>query len=144
MLSCTFFGHRDCKESIKPLLLDAIEKMITSCGVSTFYVGNHGNFDIFVLQVLRKLKEKYPQILFWVVLSDMPCGDLANVNVSKETILPSGIENVPKRFAILYRNNWMIKNSNYVITYITHSYGGAAQFAQKAKRLKRTVINLAN
>ena len=30
----------------------------------------------------------------------------------------------------------------YVITYITHSWGGAAQYAKKALRLKKTVIPL--
>ena len=36
----------------------------------------------------------------------------------------------------------MIKQSDYVVTYITHSWGGAAQFAEMAERQKKTVINL--
>ena len=41
-----------------------------------------------------------------------------------------------------WRNKWMLKQSDYVVTYITHSWGGAAQFAEIAARQKKTVINL--
>ena len=57
------------------------------------------------------------------------------------TVYPEGIETVPKRFAISWRNKWMLKESDYVVTYITHTWRGAAQFAESAKRQKN-VINL--
>ena len=37
----------------------------------------------------------------------------------------------------------MIKQSDYVVTYITHSWGGAAQFAEMAERQSKEVIRLA-
>ena len=36
----------------------------------------------------------------------------------------------------------MIEQSDYVVTYITHSWGGAAQFAELAEKQKKTVINV--
>ena len=36
----------------------------------------------------------------------------------------------------------MIKQSDYVVTYITHSWGGAAQFAEMVKKQKKIVISL--
>ena len=36
----------------------------------------------------------------------------------------------------------MLKQSDYVVTYITHSWGGAAQFAEMAERKGKTVINI--
>jgi len=57
-------------------------------------------------------------------------------------MLPEGIETVHPRFAISWRNKWMIKQSDYVVTYITHSWGGAAQFAGKAEQQKKKVIHL--
>ena len=36
----------------------------------------------------------------------------------------------------------MLKQSDYVVTYITHTWGGAYQYAEKAKRQKKVVINL--
>ena len=57
-------------------------------------------------------------------------------------MLPEGIEAVHPRFAISWRNKWMIKQSDYVVTYITHPWGGAAQFAEMAKKQQKAVINL--
>ena len=63
---------------------------------------------------------------------------------SELTILPEGIETVPPRFAISYRNKWMIEQSDYVITYVIHSWGGAAQFKELAEKKGKTVIELLN
>jgi hypothetical protein len=58
-----------------------------------------------------------------------------------DTVLPEGIESVHPHYAISWRNNWMLKQSDYVVTYITHSWGGAAQFAKKAQKAGKRVIN---
>ena len=41
-----------------------------------------------------------------------------------------------------WRNDWMLKQSDYVITYITHSWGGAAQYSKKASNSGKFVVNL--
>jgi len=53
------------------------------------------------------------------------------------------METIHPRFAISWRNKWMIKQSDYVVTYITHSWGSAAQFAEKAEKKDKKVINIA-
>ena len=58
-----------------------------------------------------------------------------------DTMLPEGIESLHPHYAISWRNNWMLKQSDYVVTYITRSYGGASRYAEKAKRQKKIVIN---
>ena len=60
------------------------------------------------------------------------------------TMLPKGIESVHPHYAISWRNNWMLKQSNYVVTYITHSYGGAAQYVHKAAQRSKIIMNLAD
>ena len=145
MSICTFFGHRNCPHTIKPLLRQTIINLIEIQAIHTFYVGNHGNFDALVYSVLQELSAQYPQIRYTVVLAYLPQKKDALQNIdAAHTMLPDGIETVPKRFAISYRNKWMLKQSDLVITYITHSFGGAAQFAETAQRQKKTVINLAN
>ena len=59
-----------------------------------------------------------------------------------DTMLPEGIESVHPHYAISWRNNWMLIQSDYVVTYITHTYGGAHQYSEKAKRQKKNVINI--
>ena len=49
---------------------------------------------------------------------------------------------MPLRFAISYRNKWMIEQSDYVVTYVNHSWGGAAQFKELAEKKGKTVIEL--
>lgn len=136
---CTFFGHSECPEDTKKRLCEAIIDLIENHSVDTFYVGNHGTFDAIVRSVLRELKTVYPHIRYAVVLAYMPEETEAD---QSDTMLPEGIETVPKRFAIFWRNRWMLRYSEYVVTYITHSWGGAAQFAETAERQGKTVINL--
>ena len=141
MASCTFFGHRECPDAIKTQLRAVLTDLLTNHDVDMFYVGNQGQFDAIVRGVLRELKKEYPQINYAVVLAYMP-GKQTEYDDYSDTMLPEGIESVHPRYAISWRNNWMLRQSNYVVTYITHSWGGAAQFAEKANRQKKTVINL--
>ena len=66
-----------------------------------------------------------------------------NIYDSMETLYPEGLECVHPRYAISWRNKWMIRESNVVVTYITHSWGGAAQFAEIAKKKGKRIINVA-
>ena len=143
MSVCTFFGHRDCPVSVKPKLRAALVELIEKEGVDTFYVGRQGAFDAMVRSMLRELGELYPHISWAVVLERLPwrreefdAGDFA------ETIFPEGLELAPPRFAISRRNDWMLKQADFVVCYIVYHGGGAAQFAEKARRQGKTVINL--
>ncbi len=142
MAACTFFGHRDCPDAVEPKLTEVLTDLIINYNVDMFYVGNQGRFDAIVRRVLRELKQEYPAIDYAVVLAYMP-GKQTEYDDYSDTMLPEGIESVHPRYAISWRNNWMLQQSDYVVTYITHSYGGAAQYAQKEKNDCRTVINLA-
>ena len=141
MATCTFFGHRDCPDRIKPKLRATLIDLIENHDVDLFYVGNQGQFDAMVRHTLRQLKQEYPHINYAVVLAYMP-GKQKEYEDYSDTMLPEGIETVHPRYAISWRNNWMLKQADYVITYITHSWGGAAQFAKKASALNKSVFNL--
>ncbi len=143
MKICTFLGHRDAAGDIAPVLEKTIEKLIVEQDVTLFYVGDCGNFDSFALHALRKIKGIYPHIVYVVVLAYMPGEQEAHRYRLGETLIPEGIETVPKRFAISFRNLWMIRRADYVIAYQIRSYGGAAQFCQKAIRYGKKVINIA-
>ena len=142
---CSFLGHKDTPGAIYLQLVAVIEELITESGVTSFMVGNHGSFDSMVLTALRKLKESHPHICYNVALAYMPTQKQEyELYDSSETFLPEGIETVPKRFAITWRNKWMVRESDIIICYITHSWGGAAQFVEYAKRQNKVIINLAD
>ena len=145
MSVCTFFGHRDCPNSIKPKLREVLIDLIENHAVNMFYVGQQGAFDGIVRSVLKELVLLYPHIRYAVVLERLPQKrDELDTRDYSDTMLPEGIETAHPRFAISWRNNWMLKQSDYVVTYITHSWGGAAQFAEKAERQKKTILRLGN
>ncbi len=140
MAVCTFFGHRDCPDTIRPRLRRELETLIIQHHVDIFYVGNQGSFDALVRSVLRELQQKFPQIQYAVVLAYLP-GKQTEADNS-DTILPEGIETVSPRYAISWRNNWMLNQADVVVTYITHSWGGAAQFAVKAEKQGKRMVRL--
>jgi len=138
---CTFFGHRDCPDTIKPKLREVLVDLISNHDVDIFYVGHQGQFDAYVRSVLRGLKQEYPHIQYAVVLAYMP-GKQNEYDDYSDTMLPEGIESVHPRYAISWRNNWMLKQSSYVVTYITHTWGGAYRFEKKAVAENKLIIYL--
>ena len=141
MSVCTFFGHQDCPNTIKLKLQETLVDLIENHGVDMFYVGNQGRFDAIVRDVLQDLQREYPDIRYAVVLAYMP-GKQSEYDDYSDTMLPEGIESVHPRYAISWRNNWMLKQSDYVVTYITHSWGGAYQSVQEANTHGKIIIRL--
>lgn len=132
MPACTFFGHSDCPD-LRAELKYAVMQLV-EVGVDTFYVGNQGRFDAQVRRVLSKLGVRYA-----VVLAYLP--KAANGELG-DTMFPEGMELVHPRFAIDRRNRWMLERSEYVVTYVRHSWGGAAKFAALADRQGKQIIRL--
>ena len=134
----TFFGHRDAQKEIESALRLTLIDLIENKNATVFYVGNHGDFDAMVRRQLEGLSKTYP-IKYYVVLAYMPG---KNDIPDEHSILPEGIETVPRRFAINYRNKWMLTKSDIVVTYVTHNFGGAWRFKEMAERLEMMIIKL--
>ena len=139
-MTATFFGHKDTPKEIEPTLRTTLVDLIENHDATKFYVGNNGNFDTMVRRQLENLSQTYP-ITYNIVLAYLPTKK-SEYDDYTNTILPEGIETAPKRFAISWRNKWMIQQSDVVVTYVTHSFGGAAQFKEMAERQGKTLIEL--
>ena len=140
---CTFFGHHMVAQKIEPALRSTLIDLIEIHDVRLFYVGNHGAFDAMVYRVLRELAVKY-SIEIRVVRAYLPeKKNEHNADDYADTVLPEGIETVPKRFAIAYRNKWMLERADFVITYVVSDIGsGAAQFKRLAAKKGKQIIEL--
>ena len=134
----TFFGHRDTPKETEPALRLTLIDLIENKNATVFYVGNHGNFDAMVHRQLEDLSKTYP-IKYYVVLAYMPG---KNAEPDEHSILPEGIETVPRRFAINYRNKWMLTKSDIVVTYVTRHFGGAWEFKQLAKKQEKNIFSV--
>ena len=144
MKTCTFFGNRDCLQSVYPALKSVVTDLIRNRGVRTFYVGTQGIFDGIVQRVLSEVSKEYADLNCYVVLAYFP-----NMKQKKTsyydlpTLLPEGIEKILPRFAISWRNRWMIQKADYVVVYTKiNPNGKAADFAQYERKKGKTVIQI--
>ena len=143
----TFCGHSNClfsdeeKVKLKQLLIKEIRKNPTC----KFYLGGYGDFDSLCLRTLRELKTDFPNIelLFITPYLDKNYSKLELAKYYYDDVIFPPIENVPRKFAILKRNEWMVDSADLVISYVKYSWGGAVKTVEYAKRKKKQIINLA-
>ena len=120
--------------------------MLAENGKVKFLVGNQGKFDLAVQRCLRKMKEKDASIDCETVLAYLPReGDTEGTSCNLlPTVYPQGLENVPQRYAICRRNDWMLNCADAVIIYMNRNYGETARIYRKAKYKNLRIINLAD
>ena len=100
-MEVTFFGHRDAPPSIKPALEKTIRYLINSQNATVFYVGNNGNFDLFVADILHKLTSEFSQIKYYIVLAYMPQkSNMIQQVYLPHTLYPESVANGIPKFAI--------------------------------------------
>lgn len=144
---CCFAGHSSIlgKEDLPEKLKKEIVDLIENHNVTTFYNGGKGDFDWLCAHTIDDLKKDYPFVKSYCILSYMPKEKDEYDNTLKifdDTIYPD-IEKIPPRFAIIKRNEWMVKNSDFMIAYVENHFGGAyktLQYAERKKNIK--IINL--
>lgn len=135
---CTFIGHRDTPKEINPKLRQVLLNLIENKKVDIFYVGNHGSFDYMVKELLKELKQIY-HINYYVVLAYIPAKN--DYTDYYDTIYLDELNTVPHKYRIIERNKWMIKKSDFVVTYIRH-LGNAREFKEIAKKQNKNIIDL--
>ena len=135
-----FCGHRDVvysnnlKRQLKFVLCDLILE-----GADAFLLGGYGSFDSMAAMAVRELKSTYPHIRSSLVLAYLDRD--YNAELYDDTIYPP-LERVPLRYAISQRNRWMVDAADVVVSYVIHSYGGAATTLRYAEQKKKRVIHL--
>lgn len=142
-MTCCFFGHHDCTDAVKPLIRQKIMEIYEKYPDTVFCVGNQGRFDALVLSVFKDMLREGMEPDFCVVLAYHPNKSSVPDVTPEYTLYTEGIERVPRRFAISWRNKWMVQKSDMVICYIRHRHGGAAKFVEMAEKKNLRIIFLA-
>lgn len=148
MKIASFFGHRDFMETNE--LCHSIKTEILNCiknkGIDTFYLGGYGAFDYCCAKYISEIKRQYPYIKSFLVLPyiDKKFDEYKQkyINTTFDGTIYPPLENVPLRFAISKRNEWIIKHSDFIIFYINRTWGGANKFFEYAIKGKKDCINL--
>ena len=121
---CVFFGYKECNSLDAEVLRYTIEVLIGQ-GVDEFLVGHQGQFDSIVRRCLKSLQEKYPNIHYSVVLTYLPT-ERQEYEDYTDTMCPEGIELVHPKYAIDWRNRYLVDSADICVCYIDHTWGGHA------------------
>ncbi|MBE5743081.1 MAG: hypothetical protein E7360_07235 [Clostridiales bacterium] len=146
-MTITFCGHSNfsfdntIKQKLKKLLLQEIRKN-PAC---KFYLGGYGDFDSLCLNILKEIKADFPtiELLFITPYLNDNYSKLETAKLYYDGIIYPPLENVPRRFCILKRNEWMVDEADLVIAFVKYSWGGAAKTLEYVKRKKVKFFNLA-
>ena len=129
---CFFIGHRDAPHRIFPCLVEAVERCITERGITEFLVGGYGRFDAMAADAVRLLQEKYENVKLTRLLAYYdPHTKIPGIERFDDSMYPDGLENTPKRAAIIKANRYAVNNSQYVIAYVYH-YGNSRDLLEYA------------
>jgi len=125
--SCCFFGHRKIDESpeLTEKLILTIENLINERKVTDFYFGSKSEFNSLCLEMVTRLKEKYPHIRRIYVRSDYP-----DISDSYENYLLENYEDTyflekmrnAGKASYVERNQEMINKSAFCIFYYNENY----------------------
>ena len=142
----TFCGHSNYIDNRKDeeKLLDFLEKVAQDKEVD-FYLGGYGNFDAFALSCAKKYKERHSnaKLVFVTPYIDEWLNQRKDIiNKTYDSIIYPELESVPKKFAVLKRNEWMVNQSDYIFAYVKTHYGGAYKSLLYAHKHKKAYKNL--
>ena len=144
----TFCGHarfHKSEEYEKKLLVFLEEKIGDQS--AEMYLGGYGEFDSFAYDCCKKYQKTHPNISLVLITPyltiDYQCNHLHYQKARYDSILYPEIEDKPKRYAITYRNKYMVEKADYVVAYVSHDWGGAYTTYKHAKRKGKEIFNLA-
>ena len=145
----TFLGHRDfipdneCKER----MISIFDELVRDNAVE-FYLGGYGRFDDFAYSCCEIYAKAHPKAsLVFVtpyITEEYQRNHLAEIEEKYHSIIYPEIEMVPKRFAITYRNRYMVDKADLVICYVKREWGGAFQAIKYAIGRGKKVLNIAD
>ena len=145
----TFCGHSNYSSNLEDeeRLLKFLEKVVCENQVD-FYLGGYGNFDSFAYECCKKYKETHPKVSLVFVTPYLTVeyqkNHLEYQKTRYDEIVYPDIEDKPPRFAIIYRNRYMVDKADYVVAYVSHDWGGAYTTYKYAQRKGKKIFNLAD
>ncbi len=143
----TFCGHGKfsyCKDD-EARLLEYLENRISGQDVE-FYFGADGSFDSFVLSCCRKYKEQHgnARLIFVTpyISLEYQRSHIDYIADKCDEIIYPDLERVLPKFAIIYRNRYMVDKCDILVSYVNREYGGAYKTYSYAMKKNKEIYNL--
>lgn len=133
--SCFFMGHREADEQLLPRLELVIDRLVTDEKVRYFYVGDYGGFDRIAATAVKRAKQKYPDVTLMLVLPYHPAERVVPTPDGFDgTYHPEGLENMPRRYAIVRANQIMVDACDWLVCYVCHGASNSRNLLEYARR----------
>lgn len=112
--------------------------------MTQFWAGNYGDFDSLCCKTVKTLQTKYRGITLYKVLPYLTKDFIQNKDFYESKcdgyIMADIPDNTPYRYRIIKCNRFMVDSSDYLISYINYSYGGAYGTFTYAERKKHIIV----
>ncbi len=146
-MTVAFFGHSNFLKSVENegRILDVLESSVGD-EPSVAYLGGYGDFDDLAYECCKKYKKSHPRLSVVFVTpyitEEYQKNHLEYIKNRYDGIVYPEIEDKPLKFAIVYRNRWMVEKADIVICGVLCECGGAYKAYRYAKSNRKTVINI--
>jgi len=142
----SFFGHKNYlyDDAVKESAFSFIKGVAK--GQVSFYIGCYGGFDKMSYNLATRYKKEVDdtaKIVFVTPYLEEKYLLYKTETVRYDEVLYPPLEGVPKRLAIIKRNEYVVEKSDYIVFFVDHDFGGAWQALDFAKRKGKSFINLA-
>lgn len=149
MICCTFAGHREILlDGVEKKLGDALDKLMVQDNGFCFYTGGMEEFDRMCENTVRKYQRQLPEKKIMLVLVEPYMKKSINTDRQRlsvqydDIIIPTEWADCHYKKAIIYRNQWTIDHSQYLIACVYRQYGGAYNSLKYAKKKGLLIENL--
>ena len=133
---CFLFGHSTTPYDALPSIEAAVERQYEEHKIRTFVVGNRGDFDGYATTAVKHLKKKYADVSLLLLLAYHPAERLVTLTDGFDNSYYPPLENVPRRYAIVRANKYMVDTADAIICYVNH-VGNTRKLLEYAQRRQK-------
>lgn len=146
----TFIGHSTIcnRKKLFDLVMNTLSEKMEQDEV-LFYCGGYGDFDNLCVKVCNIIKKNKTncKVIFvtpYITESYQKKMELLVADGQYDLSVYPPLENVPLKFAISKRNEWMVNEADLIIAYVKYTFGGAYKSLEYARRKNKQIINIAD
>jgi len=139
---CFMFGHATTPHSAAEVIEAAAERHYLEHGIRTFVVGNRGYFDSYAATAIAHLKKRYMDISLLLLLAYHPAERPVYLSPGFDNSLYPPLKNVPRPYAIVRANQYMVDTADTMICYVKHpgNTRNLIEYAQRRQKKDGVII----
>lgn len=137
-MNVTFCGHSQIADSEKfTNWLDDILPALIEGGADKFYMGGHGDFDMLAALAVKQQKNIYKNIMSIIVLA---YPDYKYKKDLYDKAIYPALERVPSRLAVIKCSQFMVAQSDVLVSGVVHSSGRSVKTLAYAKKSGKVIL----